>query len=239
MPFTFSHPAIVLPLTYLNKRLYSLTGLIIGSITPDFEYFLRMKVSSVYSHTWLGLFWFDLPLGFLLTYIYHNIVRDQFINNLPRWLNKRFIVYTNFNWAQYCKRNTIVVIISISIGIASHLFWDSFTHLTGYFVGLFHWEALIDVAGVQIPIWKIIQHLSTLIGSLIIIVAIYTIPLQLQSTNKINWKYWIIVTVVAVIIITIRLLLGLNFKAYWNLLVTALSAALIAVILTPAFLKQL
>ncbi|WP_113654854.1 DUF4184 family protein, partial [Pedobacter namyangjuensis] len=30
MPFTFSHPAIVLPLTYLPKKWFSLTGLVIG-----------------------------------------------------------------------------------------------------------------------------------------------------------------------------------------------------------------
>ena len=39
MPFTFSYPAIVLPLTYLPRRWFSLTGLIIGSLTPDFEDF--------------------------------------------------------------------------------------------------------------------------------------------------------------------------------------------------------
>ena len=54
MPFTFSHPAIVLPLKYLPKKWFSFTGLIIGSMTPDFEYFLRMKVKSDYSHTLNG-----------------------------------------------------------------------------------------------------------------------------------------------------------------------------------------
>ncbi|WP_240482010.1 DUF4184 family protein [Flavobacterium psychrophilum] len=39
MPFTFSHPAIILPLRYLPRQWFSLTGLIIGSLTPDFEYF--------------------------------------------------------------------------------------------------------------------------------------------------------------------------------------------------------
>jgi len=43
MPFTFSHPAIVLPLATLRRQWISATGLIIGSITPDFEYFIRMK----------------------------------------------------------------------------------------------------------------------------------------------------------------------------------------------------
>lgn len=58
MPFTFSHPAIILPFKYLPNRWISMTGLIIGSLTPDFEYFIRMKIESYYSHTNAGLFLF-------------------------------------------------------------------------------------------------------------------------------------------------------------------------------------
>ena len=44
MPFTFSHPAIVLPLVRKSGHWFSATGLIIGSLTPDFEYFMRMRI---------------------------------------------------------------------------------------------------------------------------------------------------------------------------------------------------
>ena len=57
MPFTFSHPALILPLKYFPNKWFSLTGLVIGSLTPDFEYFLRMRIKSVYSHTLEGIFW--------------------------------------------------------------------------------------------------------------------------------------------------------------------------------------
>ncbi|SEF46838.1 protein of unknown function [Flavobacterium urumqiense] len=42
MPFTFSHPAIILP--FLKNKKLSATALIIGSMSPDFEYFFRMKM---------------------------------------------------------------------------------------------------------------------------------------------------------------------------------------------------
>lgn len=71
MPFTFSHPAIILPLTSSKRQWFSATGLVIGSMTPDFEYFIRMKVQSDFSHTLPGLLWFDLPLGLLLSFIYN------------------------------------------------------------------------------------------------------------------------------------------------------------------------
>ena len=133
MPFTFSHPAIVLPVTYLPKKWYSLSGLIVGSMTPDFEYFIRMKDYSKYSHTWKGLFWFDVPLGLILIFIFHNVVRDILIEYLPFSLNIRFSSFSKFNWNKYFQRNIIVVLISLIVGIASHIFWDSFTHSGGYF----------------------------------------------------------------------------------------------------------
>ena len=134
MPFTFSHPAIVLPLTFLPRQWFSLTGLVIGSLTPDFEYFLRMRIKSNYSHTIDGLFWFDLPLGLLLALIFHNIVRDSLFDNFPSILKSRFLAFRQFDWNDHFKRKWFVVAISILIGAASHIFWDSFTHDHGYFV---------------------------------------------------------------------------------------------------------
>ena len=89
MPFTFSHPAVVLPLNYLPKKWFSLTALVAGSMVPDFEYFMRMRADSMYSHTWRGLFWFDLPLALLLIWIYNDLVKDKLIDHAPAYFNKR------------------------------------------------------------------------------------------------------------------------------------------------------
>ena len=136
MPFTFSHPAVVLPATYLDKKYYCLSALIIGSMTPDFEYFIRMRDFSKYSHTWTGLFWFDIPLGLALLFLFHNVVRNTLIQYLPFSLNVRFSVFENFNWNNYFRQNRIVVLISLVAGITSHLLWDSFTHAGDYFSNL-------------------------------------------------------------------------------------------------------
>ncbi len=130
MPFTFSHPAAILPLAYLPKRWISLTGLIIGSMIPDFEYFIRMKPFSQYSHTILGVFWFDLPLAILIAFIFHNLVKNSLFNNSPAFLQVRLADYKNLDWNNYFRKNWLIVIISILIGTFSHLLWDSFTHET-------------------------------------------------------------------------------------------------------------
>lgn len=234
MPFTFSHPAIVLPLTYLPRQWFSLTGLVIGSLTPDFEYFLRMRIKSNYSHTLDGLFWFDLSLGLLLAFLFHNIVRDSLFDNLPIFLKSRFSAFRQFDWNGHFKRNWLVVIISILIGAASHILWDGFTHDHGYFVQTIPTlKNSVDFFSLQIPILKILQHSSTLIGGLVIAYAIYKLPSNNIEKEIINSKYWTILVTLTLIIIAVRLLSGLELKQYGNLIVTAISAGLISLILTP------
>lgn len=239
MPFTFSHPAIVLPLTFLPRQWFSLTGLVIGSLTPDFEYFLRMRIKSNYSHTIDGLFWFDLPLGLLLAFVFHNIVRDRLFGNFPTVLKSRFSTFKKFDWNRHFKQNWLVVIISILIGAASHIFWDSFTHDHGYFVQTI--PALknsVDFLDRQIPILKILQHSSTLLGGLVIAFAIYKLPTNKTENENINLKYWVILAGLTLIIISIRLLSGLDFKQYGNVIVTAISAGLISLTITSWLINK-
>jgi hypothetical protein len=237
MPLTFSHPAIVLPLNYLPKRWISLMGLIVGSIAPDFEYFARMKVMSIYSHTWIGLFWFDLPVGLLLCFVYHDVVRVPFIHHLPHFLNKRFSQYNSLHWNKYFLKNIPIVLLSILIGSASHLFWDSFTHINGYFVVLWSMTKPVGLFGAGIPLYKLIQHCSTLVGGAVILAAIYRMPKQSISKPANIWAYWLMVAGIALSVIGLRVALGLSIHQYWNILVTAISGGIIALVLTSILFK--
>jgi hypothetical protein len=234
MPFTFSHPAIVLPLTFLPRKWFSLTGLVIGSLTPDFEYFLRMRIKSNYSHTIEGLFWFDIPLGLLLALIFHNLVRDKLFDNLPIFLKSRFSTFRQFDLKGHFKRNWHVVTTSILIGAASHILWDSFTHDHGYFVKTIPTlQSSVDFLGRQIPILKILQHSSTLLGGLVIAFAIYKLPTNETEKENIDLKYWTIVVGLTFTIIAVRLLGGLELKQYGHVIATAISAGIISLTLTP------
>lgn len=239
MPFTFSHPAIVLPLTFLPRKWVSLTGLVIGSLTPDFEYFLRMRIQSDYSHTIGGLFWFDLPLGIILAFIFHNIVRNCLFDNLPTILKSRLTEFKQFEWNNYFKDNWFIVTISILVGAISHIFWDSFTHDSGYFVkSIPMLTDKVDFLGRQVPILKILQHSSTILGGLVIIIALLKITPDRTITGQLNLKYWGILILLTLTIISIRLLSGLDYKLYGHLIVSTISAGLIALILTPLITKK-
>lgn len=240
MPFTFSHPAIILPLNYLPKKWFSLTALVIGSLTPDFEYFIRMDMHSDFSHTALGLLWFDVPLGIILTFIFHNLIRDCLFDNLPLYFKSRFIIFNKLNWNSYFIKNWFVISISLLIGAASHNFWDSFTHEHAYAVDLFPvLKDSITLFNSQIPLYKIAQHSSTLLGALIISLVLIQLPKHDVKNHVINYKYWMILIAIIFSIVITRLALGLNYKLYGIVIVTAISATIIGLIITPKLIKLL
>ncbi|MRX67815.1 protein of unknown function [Flavobacterium resistens] len=239
MPFTFAHPAIIFPLKYFPKKWFSWTALIIGSLTPDFEYFIRMQVQSKYSHTVSGIFWFDLPLAIALTFVFHNLIRNDLFLNLPNSFKSRIIAFTEFNWTNYFNKNLFIVLLSAIIGIASHLFWDAFTHKNGYFV--IHIPELRNtfiLFGNKVTFWKATQHLSTLIGALFIAIAFLKLPKKHYNQSKINLKYWILILVVSTAIFSFRFLISLNIKAYGNIIVSLISSFLLSLIITPILIKS-
>ncbi len=111
MPFTGSHPAIILPL--LKYRIFSVSGLLMGSMVPDFEFFLRLEANVVYGHSILPMFWLNVPTALFCLTIYHCVVRDQLILNLPLFFKKRFRPFLDFDWLSYLKSHYIKIVISI------------------------------------------------------------------------------------------------------------------------------
>ena len=93
MPFTFCNPAIILPLAKINRNRISATGLILGSMSPDFEYFIKMRMEKIHGHSFWGLFYFDLPLTLLLCFVFHLFVRDSLIEHLPQPIRRNYRLY--------------------------------------------------------------------------------------------------------------------------------------------------
>jgi hypothetical protein len=233
MPFTFSHPAIVLPLRLLPAHWFSLTGLVIGSITPDFEYFLRMRISSRYSHTLSGLFWFDLPLGLLLTFIFHLMVRKQLFLNLPTPLRNRLSIFLSFDYWTFFKKNFLIAIISILIGAASHLLWDGFTHRSGFFVNAVPFlKQAVHFLNLKTSIYRTLQHASTLAGELVVAFVLYKLPVQ-KSDQAVDRKYWVWFLALSGVVTLVRVFISFHDLTYGDILVTVISANLISLILSP------
>ncbi|WP_375560353.1 DUF4184 family protein [Bernardetia sp. OM2101] len=239
MPFTFSHPAIVLPLGILWQRYFSLTALIVGSMTPDFEYFLRLKVRSDFSHTLLGVFWFDLPLGIILCFVFHLLIKKSLFKNLPTFLQTCFNDFLDFDFVDYFKKRFLIVIFSLLLGVFSHLFWDGFTHHDGFFVELFS-VLQTKTAFYSIPVFKILQHFSTLIGGFCIAFWIYKLPQNSKTIYPISFNYWLSVFGCFVFFFSVRLFMIYYFQESFhigNIIVSGISLMLLSLVLVGVFEK--
>ena len=172
MPFTTSHPAIVLPLKQLWPRWFSLTGLMAGAMAPDLIYFLMLITAHRgVSHSWTGLFIFCLPAGIVFSVVFHNLFKYHFILNLPRPLDRFLSGFAASKFRIVGLRGWLVLAYSVLIGALSHFFWDSMTHEHGEIVRRipFLLEKSV-IFGITVPNYRIVQHLSTAFGALTILI---------------------------------------------------------------------
>ena len=205
MPFTLSHAAIVLPLKKLNPAWFSMTGLIFGSMSPDLEYFTRMKILATHGHDWVGAIYFNIPLALAYCFVFHLFVRKILIDHLPNFIKNRFIHLRLFDWMKYFKANGLVVILSILIGTYTHLLWDAFTHEWGFFAKKINFinEVWMTI-GFELKGFKVLQYTSSIIGLLFIIFWIYRMPKQKLNSSRFIISFWVIVMLLTMLISFIR-----------------------------------
>ncbi len=67
MPWTFAHPAAILPL----RRRLPLAALVVGSISPDIGYYLGLYPLATFAHSGLGLLMACLPMGAAALVVWH------------------------------------------------------------------------------------------------------------------------------------------------------------------------
>jgi hypothetical protein len=232
MPFTPAHAAIVLPL--IRRARFSATALIVGSLAPDFEYFFKMSVSGTHGHTLAGLLYFDLPVTVLLSFIFHRIVKKNLILNLPAFLQRRFIETLNHDFRSYFRGHWVVFVYSAVLGSASHIFWDSFTHGSGYFVKLLpvYDTTVVPFDGVDYPLFYALQHFSTAIGLLIIFAYIALKPAASFAVDRPRVVYWLAVVLITTAVIGIRFAIKSSDINIGNQVVVLISGLCLALIIT-------
>ncbi|NSL88778.1 DUF4184 family protein [Chitinophaga solisilvae] len=185
MPFTISHIAIVLPFACRRRKYLSVTGLMTGTMTPDFLYFILLDPYFSAGHTWWGIFLYDVPLALLLTFLYHDVVKAALIQYLPGWAGMRIHHFRYFSWDQYFRQHYLVVISSVILGALSHLLLDAFTHGHGYFAGSIPFlRRNIRIFHHPMEMWYLMQYLSSIAGLLLLIYFFFRIPKSMRPAGK-------------------------------------------------------
>lgn len=237
MPFTFSHPAIILPLMKINHKYVSATALVAGSMAPDFEYFIHMRMHQVHGHTLGGILYFDLPLTLLLCFLFHQFVRDSMLKYSPIPLRQELHNFHNYNWPKRFREKYLVIIISALIGISSHLFWDSFTHANRFFVNMIPFlQEKSSFFGIGLRNHDWAQLLFSVIGAIAMAMAVFK-PLQMKFIKK-EFRsiiiYWSLVILVLITILFLR-----NTRDLSTLLATAISGGLIGLMSATILMEKL
>lgn len=240
MPFTFAHPAAVIPLQMGLKRYVSFTALVLGSMAPDFEYFLHFRPYQVIGHTWTGFIVYNFPLVLLIAYLFHLIVKGPLISHLPRPFDRWYGPVAMKKWGIRSLKDGLVFFSSAILGMCTHVFWDAFTHQNGYFVKIIPFlQQKLPILGWHIPIYKLAQHGSTLVGFLFLALYVYSIrndrfvPAK-RIGRKAKILYWTIVPAAGLgLLLLSTAVMGteLSFSAYGALIVSTLSCMLISLFL--------
>ncbi|MBC5836959.1 DUF4184 family protein [Flavobacterium muglaense] len=233
MPFTLSHSVLALPF-FKNKKI-SATALFVGAMSPDLEYFFRMRMQSEISHTLPGVFLIDFPLGLIVMFAFHQIIKKPLIDNLPAFFQKRLQELRQSNWLDYFKNNVATVLLSFFIGTLSHIFWDSMTHWDGLIVQQF---SFFNLEIYTIPVYKIAQHLSSIIGLLGLVLYLYQQPEETVNVQKINSSYWLVAILLSVVFLIMRFYFGTELNKIGNAIVSIISPIVMATVVTGIIFKD-
>lgn len=166
MPVTIAHPAAVIPL----RRYLPLSALIVGSLSPDFEYPLRLAAVSRFSHTLPGILYFCVPVGLLCLWLFHRLIKQPAILLLPAFVRRRFeFPLPPFDF--WPARRLLVLGVATAVGALSHVAWDSLTHPYGWVVE--RWPLLqataITFAAHEFKLYKLLQYGSSVLGLFVLL----------------------------------------------------------------------
>lgn len=164
MPWTFAHPAAVLPLRRWCPHHLSFAGLVVGSCMPDLGYHLHQFDLASHAHTLVGLFVLCLPAGLLLALLLRRF-GAMLIAPLPRRHREALSPMTT-STAPRGVQAWMALAVSVLLGSLTHIVWDSFTHASGFVVqhSSLLQQQVLALGSRDLRAFHLLQHASSLFG---------------------------------------------------------------------------
>jgi hypothetical protein len=211
MPFTPSHAIVALP--FIRTPLPA-AAVAVGAMTPDLPLFVRAfpeDYGMTHSFTWLPLT-VVVALGLLI--VWRCVLRPATRELSPRWLASRLPrewdagagaglrgVFARRGQERSSWVGALVVLVALTIGVVSHIVWDSFTH-----EGRWGMTALdLAVMWGPLPAYKWLQYGSSIGG--VIVLALWAMlwlrrrrpgPVTRVLPAWLRWSWWIALPVLLV-----------------------------------------
>ncbi len=206
MPWTFAHPAAILPLRRFCPAPLDFSALVIGSMVPDLGYYLYSNLASL-AHSFFGSILVCIPAGLAL-WIMFNLLRKPLCFVLPQ-PHRGVLAAFAATPLSLRPRALMAAGVSVLLGAWTHIVWDFFTHNTWVVKRLpLLGESVFQVSNVEFPWYVLLQHLSTVVGATILIAA-YCSWLRLHRGSATNraagvddrWRYLLLFAVVALALV--------------------------------------
>lgn len=233
MPFTFSHPAAILP--FVNSRSHlSLTGLVLGSIVPDLEFYFQLRLVENVGHGFWGIWWFDIPLAFALAFIFHGLVKVPLYQASPYWFRVKLADCLSPNWIFTISKRIHWLVLSILIGVLSHLFLDGLTHFDGWAVQLFPiLGSMFSLFKLDFPAYEFLQYSFSLFGLMGVWIALKKKRPSMiihKSQNGVT-AFWYLAAIGFIITGSIRISLFPKFISFWDLFMMLVGAGMYGILI--------
>jgi hypothetical protein len=142
-----------------------LSALVVGSLAPDFRYFLNPTPHGHFGHSLNGVFFFCLPMGLAVLWIFQRGMKLPLISLAPERHQQRLArLAVPFRWGPALR--FALILCSLLVGAISHLAWDAFTHDRGFVVRNFPdlRSPALQEFGTHRPLYNVLQHGSSLLG---------------------------------------------------------------------------
>jgi hypothetical protein len=248
MPFTFAHPAAILPLR--RSRFLQTVPLIIGSMVPDAPYFFPWRVARYIfeTHSLSSSFLVDVPLGmaFLIATLLLKEPLTILLGPRARWTCLRSIERFHarpLHWP--------IALFSILIGAWTHIAWDSVTHQTGWTAErVAALSAPVSIFGWDTETSHLLQYLSSVFGLMVLALwfrsLLKRVPAAVGSDQSRPRAMWWLLALIAITSVSIgvsRVLAawhpGLSYYRLAYLLLTRTIGWFVALYLTAGVLVLL
>lgn len=167
MPFPLAHPAAVLPLRRYCPRPLVFAALVIGSISPDVGYLFSGSGLDELAHTLVGGTAFGVVIGMAMLWLFYFLVPIalRFVSSPYREAMSKL--------HHLPPAGIPALVISLAIGVWTHLFLDSVTHSHGWLVTRLPWlqSSVLVFHGRSLKVCHLLWYGCSFIGVAWLVVA--------------------------------------------------------------------
>ncbi|WP_158302210.1 DUF4184 family protein [Paenibacillus mesophilus] len=241
MPYTPAHPITAIVLDKLLPNKFNKTGLVLGSIAPDLRNFMMLRpVDTGFEHSHAGMLTVGLPASIVLAFAFHRLVLPAAAIHLPAPFNRIAYRYVERGWRITGVRGWAVLLLSIMLGLYSHVFLDGFSHRGGLMypiaTGTVEWmlpRAESPAAVVQLGISLLAIGIELLLLTVFLLRRWGIASAVPHVRGSVKGMYWFIVLIAMILITAIAIVVapfGHARHLYFIIPVASLTGAVIGLL---------